>query len=72
MTGIPCGTCGRFIANARPIVEQRGEGYSWTEYLADVRGDCKRCGNVSASREGDFTWWLSWDAWSFAEAGEPA
>jgi hypothetical protein len=68
VSGIPCGTCGRFLANARAIIKERGEGYSWTEYLSDVRGDCKRCGDDVAASRGDESWWLDWDAWTFAGA----
>jgi uncharacterized protein (DUF983 family) len=68
VSGIPCAGCGRFLAAARPVVEQSGEGYAWHEYLADVRGNCKRCGDdVPASRDGDFPWWLQWDAWGFTD-----
>lgn len=51
--------CGRYLANAHPVVK-----LALDPYLEDVRGDCGRCGSdVSASRESDASWWFSWDAW---------
>ena len=62
MPGIQC-RCGRFLAKAHAISGQEGEGYSWHMFLADVRGDCRRCGpDVQAARGG---WWWSWDAWKW-------
>ena len=62
--GIQC-RCGRFLANARALSDTRGEGYSWTRFLSDVRGDCSRCGtDAEAAREG---WWWAWDAWTWQE-----
>ena len=63
MAGIKC-KCGRFLAKPRATSDQAGEGYSWHEFLADVRGDCSRCGpDVQASREGE-AWWWDADAWN--------
>lgn len=62
MSGIQC-RCGRFLANVFARSAAKGEGYSWHEYLADVRGNCSRCGPDSqAAPEG---WWWSWDAWKW-------
>ena len=62
MTGVPC-MCGRFLANSYATCGFDGEGYSWHAFVADVRGDCKCCGNdVPAMREGSH--W-SWDAWKW-------
>jgi hypothetical protein len=58
----PC-KCGRFLANAHATCGFGGEGYSWHAYVADVRGDCKRCGNDTQAMQG--TWWWSWDAWKW-------
>ena len=63
MTGIQC-KCGRFLANARALSGASGEGYAFHVFLADVRGDCSRCGpDTQAAREGQNCWWWSWDAW---------
>ena len=61
--GIPCKTCGRFLAATRPVVKEHGEGYAWGEYVADVRGNCSRCGEDVAAASG---WWHSWDAWTWS------
>jgi hypothetical protein len=58
--GVPC-KCGRFLANAHATCGIKGEGYSGHVFVAEVRGDCKRCGpDVQAMRDG---WHWSWDAW---------
>lgn len=57
--GVPC-KCGRFLANAHAIPGAEGEGYAWHAFVADVRGDCKRCGPDVQSMPG---WHWSWDAW---------
>lgn len=57
--GVKCG-CGWFLGNVGYVVRIQ----MLDPYLAEVRGDCKRCGdNVEASREGDGVWWYDWDAW---------
>jgi hypothetical protein len=62
MMGIPC-KCGRFLAKPRAEPGTGGEGYSFHVFVADVRGDCKRCGpGVQAMRDG---WWWAWDAWTW-------
>ena len=63
MSGVQC-KCGRFLAKPYAKCDSGGEGYAWHMFLADVRGDCKRCGpDVQAMRgEG---WWWSWDAWKW-------
>jgi hypothetical protein len=67
--GIQC-ACGRFLARPRATADSEGEGYSWHMFLADVRGDCSRCGlDVQASRSG---WWWSWDAWKWPAGLEAA
>ena len=76
MSGIQC-KCGRFLANVQATSGTAGEGYSWHEFLADVRGDCKRCGpDVQARRSedafGDSAWWWSADAWTWADEVEAA
>jgi hypothetical protein len=63
VSGIQCGGCGRFLANAHVII-----GYNFDPYIRDVRGDCKRCGaDVGASSEGDYCWWWQWESWDFDE-----
>ena len=57
--GVPC-KCGRFLANAHAICGSAGEGYGWHAFVADVRGDCKRCGPDVQAMHG--SWW-SWDMW---------
>ena len=57
--------CGRYMANTHPIVRTRGEGYSWAEYVADVRGDCSRCGPDQQAHRGDWHW--SADAWNWGD-----
>ena len=65
MSGVKC-RCGRFLARPRASAATRGEGYNFTVYLADVRGDCSRCGpDTQAAREGDAMWWWDWDAWKW-------
>ena len=72
MSGIQC-KCGRFLAKPYALSDSRCEGYSWRMFLADVRGDCKRCGpDVQATREGDTCWWWSWDAWNWPAELESA
>lgn len=74
MSGIQC-RCGRFLARPRATADSAGEGYSWHMFLADVRGDCSRCGpNAQAMRPGvgRDTWWWSWDAWNWPEGLEAA
>jgi hypothetical protein len=60
--GIQC-KCGRFLAHATA----RAAAHHYGAYLADVRGDCSRCGPDSqATTEGD-AWWWSWDAWNWPD-----
>jgi hypothetical protein len=59
MRAIQC-QCGRFLANPRAKSSR-----TLDPYLADVRGDCSRCGpDVQASKHDD-AWWWSWDAWKW-------
>ena len=62
MSAPPC-KCGRFLAGARAIPGTGGEGYSWHLFVADVRGDCKRCGEDVQAMPGG--WWHAWDAWTW-------
>jgi hypothetical protein len=67
VSGIPC-KCGRFLAKPHAVTGTGGEGYSWHMFVADVRGDCSRCGpDVEAMRPGvaDCAWWWDWDAWKW-------
>ena len=57
--------CGRFMARAHPVLGWRDGGYSAGEYIADVRGDCSRCGADIPAAPG---WWHSWDAWKWEES----
>lgn len=70
--GIQC-RCGRFLAGARPVVKAEGGGYGWHEFIAEVRGNCSRCGKDAEAAGG---WWFSWDAWTWddesAAAGDEA
>jgi hypothetical protein len=57
--------CGRILAHTRPVTATDGEGYSWHEFIKEVRGDCSRCGSDVIAAHG---WWLSWDAWDWEDA----
>ena len=57
--------CGRFLAHARPVVKAEGAGYAWHEFIAEVRGDCSRCGQDVNAAAG---WWFDWDAWDWEDA----
>jgi len=69
MNGIQC-RCGRYLAKAHAIAGRSPGDYGdWC--LADVRGDCSRCGtDVQAGREGDMCWWWAWDVWNFVDLEE--
>lgn len=54
--------CGRFLARPYALSDSMGEGYSFRIFLADVRGDCRRCGPGVQAMRG---WWWSWDAWKW-------
>ena len=56
--------CGRFLGNTRPVTATEGEGYSWHEFIREVRGDCSRCGPDVLAGPG---WWMSWDAWDWED-----
>jgi hypothetical protein len=53
-------TCGRFLTAARPVTAYDTEAYGGGPYLAEVRGDCSRCGPDVVAAHG---WWMAWDAW---------
>jgi hypothetical protein len=57
--------CGRFLADAHPVVKVHVNSYDAGEYVADVRGNCSRCGDDVPATPG---WWHSWDAWEWEDA----
>lgn len=54
--------CGRFVANAKPVLGWRESGWTSGPYIEDVVGDCSRCG-VGVTTLPDWHW--SWDAWTW-------
>jgi hypothetical protein len=67
MSGVQC-KCGRYLAAARPVLGYYPESASYIAgeaYIADVVGDCSRCGPGVQAHEDD--WHHSWDAWNWRE-----